>query len=317
MGQPHKSRDGSLQYWPRNRARKILPSVNWSPVPENAKGNLRGFIGYKVGMVSVYAKDNTPDSMIKGKRTAIPATIIECPELKIYSVRLYKNHQIVKEVIVGFDEELKDKLKKPKKIDAKVLDDVKVDYDDVRVIVYSNAKKTGFKKSPDIIELALSGKKEDKLKFVKEKIGKEISISEVFSEGLVDIHGVTKAFGLQGPVKRFGISLKFHKSEKGVRRPGSLGPWHPARVTFRVAMAGQTGYFTRIAYNSLILQVKNIKDKDINQKGGFHKYGNIKTSYMILKGSVPGTKKRPIMMVPSIRPTPKKAKQKFEVIELR
>ena len=57
-----------------------------------------------------------------------------------------------------------------------------------------------------------------------------------------------------GPVKRFGISLKFHKSEKGVRRPGSLAPWHPARVTFRTPNMGQTGFFTRVSYNNLIME---------------------------------------------------------------
>lgn len=312
MGQPHKSRDGSLQFWPRKRAERILPEVNWSPV--SGGKTLKGFIGYKVGMVSVYVKDNTADSMTKGKKIIVPATILECPELKVYAVRFYKNGIVAKDVIVGYDEELISKVKKPKKMGD--IDSVK-DFDDIRVLVYSQAKKTGIQKVPEMIEMALSGTKEEKLKYVKEKVGKEISVSEVLSDGLVDIHAVTKGKGLQGPVKRFGISLKFHKSEKGVRRPGNIGPWHPARVTFRTAMAGQTGFQTRVAYNNLILQVKNIKESDINKPEGFHKYGKINTSYIVLKGSVSGPQKRPVMLVPSIRPSRSAVKQKFEVIELR
>jgi large subunit ribosomal protein L3 len=309
---PHKTKDGSLQIWPRKRAERIIPSVNWSVV--NGKG-LQGFIGYKVGMTSVYAKDNTNNSMTKGKKITMPATILECPSMKIYSVRFYKNGLVAKDLVVGFEDELKHKLKKPKKIEGKI-DDFK-DFDDVRVIVYSMVKKTGIKKSPDIIEMALGGTKEEKINFIKEKIGKEISISEVFQDGLVDVRGVTKGYGLQGPMRRFGIGLKSHKSEKGRRRPGSLAPWHPARVTFRTAMAGQTGYFTRIIYNNMILQIGKIKENNINVNGGFHQYGNIQTDFIVIRGSVQGPAKRPLLITPPIRPTKNQTKKKFEVIELR
>jgi large subunit ribosomal protein L3 len=118
-------------------------------------------------------------------------------------------------------------------------------------------------------------------------------------------------------VRRFGIGLKFHKTEKGVRRPGTLGPWHPARVTFRVSNAGQTGFHTRIVYNNIIISSGKIHEKNINIPEGFHKYGNIKTDYLILKGSIPGAIKRPILITSAQRPTIKKAKQKLEMIELR
>jgi len=313
MPKRHRPRAGSLQFWPRKRARRILPSVNWKGVGKD--GGLMGFICYKVGMVSVYAKDMTEDSMTKTKRVVFPGTIVECPEVKIYSVRFYKGGKVLRDLVVGFDDELKRKVKGVK--DVKKVDDFKDDYDDVRVIVYSDVKKTGIKKKPDMIELGLGGSKEDKLKWIKEKIGKGIGVGEVFSGGLVDIRGVTKGFGFQGPVKRFGISLKASKSEKGQRRPGSLAPWNPSRVTFRTAMAGQTGYQTRIAYNNFILQVGKISEKDINKKGGFHQYGNIKTDYVVLMGSVPGVKKRALLMTQPIRESKKQSKKKFEVLELR
>ena len=308
-----KPRAGSLQFWPRKRADKILPSANWSAL--NKDSGLMGFISYKVGMISVYVKDNTPESRTKGQRIIIPATILECPTLKIFSVRFYRHKNVVKDIIVSNDKELKAKLKLPKQLGN--LDKLDFDYDDVRVIAYTSVKDTSIKKTPDMVEIGLAGSAEEKLNLIKEKIKTGFSITDVFTDGLVDVHGVTIGRGLQGPVKRFGISLKSHKSEKGVRRPGSLGGFGLRRVIFRAPQAGQTGYFTRVAYNSLILKMGKISEENINPKSGFHKYGNIKTDYIILKGSVPGPKKRPILITTHLRPTKKKAKQSFEILELR
>lgn len=316
MPTTRRPRFGSLQFWPRKKAARLVPNVNWSAIKTDKKG-LLGFIGYKVGMTSVYIKDNTPDSMIKGKKTVVPGTIIECPEMKIYSVRFYNNdNKLIKDFIVSFDEELKRKLKKPKKI-FKAEELNVTDYKDVRVIVYSVVKKTGIKKSPDLIEMALGGSKEDKMNFIKEKIGKTISLSEVFPKGLVDIRGVTRGFGTQGPVARMGIGLKASKSEKGQRRPGSLAPWHPARVTFHTPLMGQTGYHTRVIHNNVILYSGKIAEKNINPKQGFNHYGNIMTDFMILQGSAQGPKKRQLLLTPASRPSLRQAKRVMEFIELR
>lgn len=305
---------GSLQFYPRVRAKKIIPSANWKPVSKDGVGFM-GFIGYKVGMISVWAKDDTEHSMTKGKRIAIPATVVECPVMKIYSVRFYKNGKVAKDVVVSNGKDLKKSVKVAKKIgEFKDADG----FDDVRVIMYSGVKNTCVDKNKaDLIEVGVSGSNDEKLAFIKENIGKEISVGDVFSNGLVDVRGVTKGYGTQGPMKRFGIALKSHKSEKGRRRPGSLAPWHPARVTFRAPQAGQTGYHSRITYNNLVLEVGKIKEKDINKSGGFEHYGVIKTDYIILKGSIPGPQKRGLMITPAIRPTKYKAKKKFEVLELR
>jgi len=307
-------RSGSLQFYPRVRAKKVIPTVNWRPVSKEGVGFL-GFVGYKVGMISVWAKDNTSDSLTKDKRIAIPATVVECPAMKIYSVRFYKNNKVMKDVVVTNDKDLKKRVKLSK--EAKTLGEEK-DFDDVRVILYSGVKGTCVdKKQADMIEIALSGSNEEKLAFVKERIGKEISVGDVLPEGLVDVRAVTKGFGTCGPVKRFGISLKSHKSEKGQRRPGSLAPWHPARVTFRAPQAGQTGYFNRIAYNKVILKTGKISEDDINKSGGFEHYGKIKTDYLVLKGSIPGPQKRGIVITPAMKPSRFQSKKSFEVLELR
>lgn len=314
-------RHGSLQFWPRKRAQKSIPRVNWSALKGRKEVGLLGFICYKVGMKSAYIKDLTPDSMTKNKRVVIPATIIEAAPMKIFSIRLYKNKKAVLDILNdNIDKELKKKASLPKTSKGKASlekAEKETDFDDLSVICYSQVKKIGFKKSPDIAEIGLSGTKEEKLEYVKENLAKEISVKDVFKEGVVDVRGVTTGRGTQGPVKRFGITLRVHKAEKGQRRVGSIGPWHPARVTFRVPFAGQTGFFNRIVYNNKIISVGNIADKDINQKSGFKKYGKVKNDYLILAGSLQGPSKRQILITTPLRPTKKITKKNYEFIGLR
>lgn len=301
MTDNNRMRCGSLQFYPRVRAKKIVPSVNWKPVSKDS--GLMGFVGYKVGMVSVFAKDLTENSMTKDKRITVPATVIECPAMKIHSVRFYKDNNVMKDFLVD------------KKFDAKVLDSVE-GFDDVRVVMASGVSKTGIgKKKSDLVEVGIAG--DDKLSFVKENLGKDIAVSDVFGEGLVDVRGVTKGYGTCGTTKRFGTAYKDHKSEKGVKRPGSIGSFGKRRVEFRAPQAGQTGFHNRIHYNNLIMSVGKLEEKDVNKKGGFVRYGNVKNDYLILKGSVPGPKKRGLVITPAIRPSKYQGKKKFEVLEFR
>jgi large subunit ribosomal protein L3 len=311
MAAPNAPRRGSLQYWPKKRARKFLPSVNWKAIKSDSD-KLKGFICYKAGMASAYVKDTTPDSMTKGKKIIVPVTILECPPLKIFSVRFYKNGKVAKEILAeNLEKELKKKIKLPKT--AKKME-FEGDYDDVRVICYPIVKKTKIKKTPDLTEIAIGGNYEDKIKFIKENLGKEISVSSIFEKGkLVDFRGLTKGKGFQGPVKRFGITLKSHKSEKGRRRPGSLGPWHPARVTRMAPQAGQLGMFTRVSYNNKILDLGKAEDKF----KGIKNFGDIKTDYLIVTGSVQGTPKRQLLVTQPLRATKKQLKKNYELLELR
>jgi len=309
-------RKGSLQFWPRKRSSKLLPRVNWIAIKDDSSKNLKGFIGYKVGMVSANVKDSTENSMTKGKRITIPVTIIECPTMKFFSVRFYKDKNIVKEIpMEGIDKELKRKIKLPKSPKGKV-DDVSLEsFDDIRVLCYSQVKKTNIKKTPDLTEIALGGSLDEKIKFIKENVSKEISVLDVFEKNsLVDLRGLTKGHGFSGPVKRFGIQLKQHKSEKGRRRPGSLGPWHPARVTFRVPMAGQLGMFTRVVYNSKVLDIKKAEEGNLK---GIKNFGDVKSDYMIVRGSVQGPEKRQVLITSPLRETRKQLKKNLELIELR
>jgi len=116
-----------------------------------------------------------------------------------------------------------------------------------------------------------------------------------------------------GPVKRFGIQLKVSKAEKGRRRPGSIGPWHPARVIFRVPMAGQLGMFTRAVYNNKILKLGNSEEA----LKGIKNYGDTNAEYLIVQGSIQGSAKRQLVLTKTLRPTKKQKKKEYEFLELR
>jgi large subunit ribosomal protein L3 len=319
MPKRHKPRKGSLQFWPRSRAKEILPSVNWIFLYGKAthEHKVLGFFGYKVGMLRLLARDLTPHSLTKNKEIIIPATVLECPPLKLFSIRFYKQGKVAKEVVVSNEKELKKILKVPKQVDIKKLDDIGKNldnYDDLMLVLYSNIRKTSIKKTPDLAEIALAGTIKEKIDFAKNMIGKELNVQDIFKPGqLVDLHAVTKGKGFQGPLKRFGIGKRQHKSEKGLRRPGTLGPWTPSRVRFYAPQAGQLGFFTRIIYNTKIL---NIATEKINPKEGFHNYGLVRNPYLIVKGSVQGPAKRPVLFTIPARPSKKILKENFEIIKI-
>ena len=72
-----------------------------------------------------------------------------------------------------------------------------------------------------------------------------------------------------------------------------------------------------MTYNNFILKISNINTENINPNSGFLNYGIIKNDYIVLKGSIPGAKKRAILLKNPIRPTKLKNKQNYEVMEIR
>ena len=304
----HQPRFGSLQYWPRKRAAKAVPQVNWNAV--KGEGVL-GLIAFKVGMASAIVRDKTDKSLTANKKIAMPVTILEVPKLKLFSIRFYKQGIVMKDVIVSHDKELKRVLRVPKQLPAFHAPE---GYDEIRVIAYP-VMKDMFKKTPPMVELMVRG--QNALETVKAWAGKELSMKDILKWELLDLRGLTRGKGLVGPVKRFGISLKSHKSEKGVRRPGSLGPWHPAHVTFRVAQAGQLGMFTRVQYNIKPITHANAQQGPIPANHGFKHYGLIAGDYLVVEGSVQGAAKREIVITPALRETRKMLKKKYEFAELK
>jgi len=307
MPQTRYPRRGSLQYWPRKRSRRAFARVRaWSKTKEVKP---LGFAGYKVGMTHLIINDNRKTSTTKGMDISCPVTIIECPPLKTASIKFYKNtitgSKLISEIAAEkLDKELKRTISLPKKKkDSKEHKSFPSDFDYIMLLVYTSPSLTGIgKKKPEMFEVAIGGGKEEQLNYAKEKLGNEISVSEVFKEGQqLDVHAVSKGKGVQGPVKRFGVTLKHHKSEKGVRRVGSLGGWKgQGHTMWRQAKAGKMGYHVRTDYNKWILKIGNATE--ISKKEGFANYGVIKNNYILVKGSVIGSKKRLIRLNNPLRP---------------
>ena len=305
MPTTRRPRKGSLQYWPRKRARRAFARVR-----TRLQGEVRflGFAGYKAGMTHCIVVDNRATSRTKGEDISMPATIIECPPLKVFSIRFYKKTPsgllLANEIFSkNPNKELERVIRLPKKEPKFNLDSVKLEsYDDIRVVVHTQPRLIGFKKRPELFEMWIGGSLQEKFPYAKENLGKEIKVNDVLKEGQqIDVHAITKGKGFQGPVKRFGISLKSHKSEKSRRQPGSLGPWRgQGQIMWRVAHAGQHGYHTRTEHNKWLLKIGE-KATEINPKGGFLRYGNVKNPYILLKGSVAGISKRLIRITPAIR----------------
>ena len=313
-------RRGSMQFWPRKKAKKQTARIRNTGKSNDVRPLV--FAGYKVGMVHVMATDTRPNSLTKNEKVSVPCTIIECPSLKICAINFYKKHNNALSLSTSFistklDKEIKRSMPLPKKNKQKLEDIQPADYDEIRAIAYTQPKLTGIgKKKPELFEITVGGKNKEKFTFLKENLGKEISIVNVFKPGqVVDARAVTKGKGTQGPVKRMGVKIRRHKSEKTKRGPGTLGPWKgQGHVMYRIAHAGQTGYHQRTEYNKQILSIMD-KPEKINPKSGFQKYGVVKNPYLLVKGSIPGPRKRLIMLTEAIKPK-KLAKEPFKIIQI-
>ena len=311
MPNTRKPRSGSMQFWPRVRAKHQVARVrSWANVSE---AKPLGFAGYKAGMTHVIAPDSRKNSVTKGMKLRIPVTIIECPKLKIIGARFYKKsllgENVAGEIEFKSDNKKLSKRKNVSKHPKQNLDafaDKLSDYSSIRLVVHTMPDKTSIgKKVPEVFEMGLGGSVEDQFAYLKENQGSEFSLADTFQPGeLIDLRGVSIGKGTQGPVKRFGVKIRSHKSEKTKRGPGSIaGGWVAhGHMMPRVAFAGQTGYHARTEYNKLVMKISD-NPEEVNPRGGFINYGEVKNDFLIVKGSVLGPKKRLIRFNKALRPS--------------
>jgi len=308
MPRTRSPRRGSMQFWPRKRAKSMLARIRCWAKTKDTKPLC--FAGYKVGMTHMIITDNRPNAITKGEDISWPVTIIECPPIKVAGIVFYRQTlygPCTSSLILAekLDKELGRTMPLPKK--QKKIEEIKPeDYSEIMLLVHTQPKLTGIgKKKPELFELAIGGEHlAAQLEYAKKVLGKEISLTDVFVEGQqTDIHTITKGKGYQGPVKRFGVAIRSHKSEKTKRGPGNIGPWHGTDYN-RVAHAGQMGFHQRTDYNKIILKISD-KTEEINAKGGFIRYGVIKNKYLLVKGSISGPPKRLIKITMAVRPNKK------------
>jgi len=302
MGKARSPRRGSMQFWPRKRAKQIRVR-SWSGSQQVA-----GAMAFKAGMLHAMVLDNTPKSMTKGEKISVPCTVLECPPMTVIGVASYieQGYGIQKNGFVFASEISKENkrylsrtLSVPKKtVDAATLPEGT----SYRLVVMSSPfKTTTGKKTPDVMELPIIGSASEQREFAIASLGKELNITDIVKPGqFLDVHAITKGKGFQGVIKRNGVALRSHKSEKGQRHRGNLGAWTPKRVDYRVAQPGKMGYHLRTEYNKQVVDVSEDTEK-LNPSSGFRHYGLVKNPYVLLKGSVAGSANRALFITPAIR----------------
>jgi large subunit ribosomal protein L3 len=292
-----------MQFWPRKRASRTHARVRtWNTVKDPKP---LAFAGYKVGMTHVIAIDNKQTSATKGESIAMPVTVVECPPLRVAAFHCYqmRDNRLLLAAEIWADKPEKSLsrvlpvAKKPKL----TLDKIKPEqYKEFRLLVQTQPSLANLKKTPEVFEIGIGGNAAQQFEYAKSNLGKDIKITDVFAQGQqVDSHAVSTGKGLQGPVKRFGVSIRSHKSEKTKRGPGALGPWH-GNFNWPVAHAGQMGFHQRTEYNKWIVQIGEDPAK-INPAGGFVHYGVVSAPYMLIKGSLAGSAKRLVKFTTPLR----------------
>ena len=301
-------RRGSIAFRPRARAKSIESRIrNW---PRNAeeKSNLAGFAGFKAGVIHVLTIDDREKTPNFGKHFLNPSTVVVTPPLRIIGIRAYLENQYGKHVI--FDVYSKDLPKdlvrkfnansdeeKLVKAESKLDRAISV----VAVVAVSPRDANLSQKKPYVFEIAVTGKDvKSRYDYLKTILGKEIRVSDIFQVGqYIDVSAITRGKGIEGPITRFGVKRKQHKSRKSVRAVGTLGPISPAVVMYTVPRQGQRGFHQRTEYNKRILVISNAQKNapdPINPSGGFKHFGVVNGDYLVVKGSLPGVPKRLIKL---------------------
>ncbi|MBL7206289.1 MAG: 50S ribosomal protein L3 [Candidatus Aenigmarchaeota archaeon] len=302
MAKGHKPRAGSRAYWPKKRAARIYPRIRSAPKTKEAIP--LAFAAYKAGMTHVTYTDTKEGSPTQGQDISKAVTIFDCPSLVVYGFTTYRKtpYGFKCTGLVISEKPSKDLERKTKlpKTSSKIEKDLE-NISDIRLLVHTKPREALGKKKPEIFEVPIGGEKEEKLEYAKSKLGQEIKITDVFKLGeFIDASGISKGKGFQGPVKRFGVKIRGRKHTKKRRHIGVLSARNIARVLPNsVAYAGQLGFQRRTEYNKRILKVGE-KGEDVNPKGGFINYGLVK-NYLIIEGSVPGPRKRLIILRKGMR----------------
>jgi len=337
-------RHGSMGFAPKKRSRRHRGKVKAFPKDDRSKPvHLTSFISYKAGMTHVVREVDKPGSKLNKKETVEAVTVLETPPMVIVGIigyietprglrslktvwaehiaedcrrRLYKNwYRSKKKAFTKTSKKWKDDLGK-KEIErdlAKIKKYCKV----VRVIAHTQMKLMRHRqKKAHVMEIQLNGGTvPEKVAWAKERLEKNITIDQVFSpDEMIDCIGITKGHGYKGVTSRWHTRKLPRKTHKGLRKVACIGAWHPSRVRFTVARAGQKGYNHRTEINKKIFRIgksaltdkKNgsteydLTEKSINPMGGFPHYGMVNQDYVMIRGCCIGPKKRVITLRKSL-----------------
>ncbi|HUH99715.1 MAG TPA: 50S ribosomal protein L3 [Nitrososphaerales archaeon] len=317
-------RRGSLAYIPRGRVGDFFPTVHNWPKVKSATPILLGLPAVKVSTIHTITVDDREKTPNFGKPRFNPTSVLAVPDSSIVGLRLYTRENGAERAIGEvYAKTLPKGVNKKSSTDPeKFIEAWKPKLSNVTrvaAVVAMTPRDAGLsQKEPIVFEVGVGGGDIGaQFDYAGKALGKPIKFSDVFKAGsYVDVIGVTKGHGYEGPVTRMGIKRKQHKSRKSVRAVGVIGPWHPAAVMYTVARAGQHGFHQRTETGKRILTISNAKDAPITPNGGFEHFGELKTDYALVRGSVPGTNRRVVVVRQPIRPHVKAKTAPVQVLEV-
>lgn len=298
---------------------------------------MTAFVGFKAGMTHVVRDLDRPGSKQHKKEVVEAVTIIETPPMVVVGLIGYvETPRGLKSITTVWAEHLGEDVRRrfyrnwaaskktaftkaaAKHADGSVqasLERIRRTATSVRVLVHSQPRMTSLKqKKAHIVEVQLNGGTiEDKVTWAYERFEKEIEIPSLFEQDEnIDVIGVTKGKGFEGVTKRWGTRKLPRKTNKGLRKVACIGAWHPARVMFTVARAGQDGFHHRTEMNKKIYRMSRGDDiasattefdlttKAITPMGGFPHYGVVNNHFIMIKGCCAGPKKRALVLRKSL-----------------
>ena len=195
---------------------------------------MKGILGKKIGMTQIFTEAGE----------VVPVTVVEAGPVVVTQVKTIENDGY-NAVQVGFVDAKEKSLNKPQK---------------------------GHLAAANVLKKHLKEFRVDSVEGYT--VGQEIK-ADLFAAGeLIDVTGISKGKGFQGPIKRHGQSRgpETHGSRYH-RRPGSMGACsYPGRVFKNKKLAGHMGSVKVTVQNLEVVRV----DADKN--------------FILVKGAIPGAK---------------------------
>ena len=186
---PHR---GSLAYLPRCRAKSMEARIRAWPKVNSDEPKLLAHAGFKVGCVQIVSIDDHEKSPNHGKQLVSLGTVVSTPPIVIIGVRGYikdangrhakfdlYTDELPKQITRLFKPKPNEDTSTPSE---KLLKNIK----EIYAIVCTTPKNPGLEqKKPYVFEAAVRGGSiEKQFNFVKDILGKELKIDQVFGTGL-------------------------------------------------------------------------------------------------------------------------------------
>jgi len=357
-----RPRHGSLGFLPKKRCTKSKGKIKSFPLDkgEGTPPHLTAFMGYKAGCTHICRDVDRVGSKAHKKEVVEAVTIIEAPPMIVCGMVGYiETPRGLKSITTVWAEHLSDECKRRfyknwhaskghkafTRYAKKYTEGTGVDKDIerlkkyctiLRVLCHTQISKVGLRqKKAHICDIQVNGgNMTEKIEFAHKLFEKPVAISSVFEQNeMIDTISISKGKVYEGVVTRWGVTKLPRKTHKGLRKVACIGSWHPPRVKFTVARAGQNGYHHRTELNKKVYRIgaaarqadKTVKQnnattdfdlsvKGITPMGGFPHYGEVMEDYIMIKGQVCGSKKRLITLRKSlVAQTSRRSNEKIEL----